>query len=73
MIILPVFAAGEAQNGIDVKDEFKGKNIIFTQKVKRNGEAIEFNDEFGVKHRVDSGLVIGFGAGDITYQLRNES
>ena len=73
LIVLPVFAAGEAQNGINIKDEFKGKNIIFTQKVKRNGEAIEFNDEFGVKHRVDSGLVIGFGAGDITYQLRNES
>lgn len=70
LIILPVFAAGETENGINLKDEFKAHNALFTQKIERNGEAIEFFDDFGVKHKVDKGLIIGFGAGDITYQLR---
>lgn len=43
-----------------------------TQKVAREGEGIVFTDEFGVKNLLDDGLVIGFGAGDITYQLRGD-
>lgn len=70
LVILPVYSAGESDNGIDLKEEFKCLNPIFTQNVTRNGESIEFYDIFGVKHLLNSGLVIGFGAGDITYQLR---
>jgi UDP-N-acetylmuramate--L-alanine ligase len=44
-----------------------------TQKVAREGEGIVFTDEFGVKNLLDDGLVIGFGAGDITYQLRGDA
>lgn len=68
LIVLPIFSAGESDNGIDLKDEFK--SAIFANSVERKDEAIEFFDIFGVRHRLDSGLVIGFGAGDITYQLR---
>ncbi len=71
LVILPVFSAGEASNNIVLKDEFK--KAIFAEKVERKDNSIEFFDSFGVKHRLDSGLVIGFGAGDITYQLRGES
>ena len=44
-----------------------------TTKVSREAEAISFVDEFGVKNLLDDGLVVGFGAGDITYQLRGDA
>ncbi len=71
LIVLPVYAAGEEPFDIDLKREFEG--AIFTNCVERNGNSIEFSDEFGVKRVLNSGLVIGFGAGDISYQLRGES
>lgn len=70
LIILPVFAAGESDNGINLKEEFKDLNPLFSERVFRNDNSVEFYDIFGVKHIVNSGLVIGFGAGDISYQLR---
>ena len=68
LVVLPVYSAGEEPNEIDLKKEFNG--AIFANKVHRNGDYIEFVDEFGVKHILNNGLVIGFGAGDISYQLR---
>ncbi|QCD53077.1 UDP-N-acetylmuramate--L-alanine ligase [Campylobacter sp. RM16192] len=70
LVILPVYGAGETPIDIDLKDEFKEYNPVMTKKVEREGDAIGFIDEFGVKNLLDDGLVIGFGAGDITYQLR---
>ena len=70
LVILPVYAAGESDNGINLKDEFKTLNPLFCERVFKNENAIEFYDNFGVKHIINSGLIIGFGAGDISYQLR---
>lgn len=70
LVILPVYSAGEEPNNIDLKAEFSDKNVIFTDFIQRVGESIEFSDEFGVKHRLDEGIVIGFGAGSISNQLR---
>lgn len=70
LVILPVYSAGEEPNDIDLKAEFSDKNVIFTDFIQRVGESIEFSDEFGVKHRLDEGIVIGFGAGSISNQLR---
>ena len=72
LVILPVYAAGETSIDINLKEEFKRYNPVMTQKVAREGEGIVFTDEFGVKNLLDDGLVIGFGAGDITYQLRGD-
>ena len=73
LVVLPVYAAGEASIDINLKEEFKRYNPVMTQKVAREGESIVFTDEFGVKNLLDDGLVIGFGAGDITYQLRGDA
>ncbi|MGG7049118.1 MULTISPECIES: UDP-N-acetylmuramate--L-alanine ligase [unclassified Campylobacter] len=70
LVILPVYAAGEVPITIDMKSEFKEYNAIFTERVERVEDGIEFTDEFGVKNRLADGLVIGFGAGDISVQLR---
>lgn len=72
IVILPVYSGGEADNGINLKKEFKELRPNFAKRVFNKDGAITFNDKFDVKHRIDEGLVIGFGAGDITYQLRGE-
>ena len=70
LVILPVYAAGENPIEVDMKSEFSEYNPIFTDKVERVEEGIEFTDEFGVKNRLSDGIVVGFGAGDISMQLR---
>ncbi len=70
LVILPVYAAGEAPIEVDMKANFKEYNAIFTDKVERVGDAVEFTDAFGVKNRLNDGIVVGFGAGDISAQLR---
>ena len=70
LVILPVYAAGENPIEVDMKSEFSEYNPIFTDKVDRVEEGIEFIDEFGVKNRLSDGIVVGFGAGDISVQLR---
>lgn len=70
LVILPVYAAGENPIEVDMKSEFSLYNPIFTDKVERVEEGIEFTDEFGVKNRLSDGIVVGFGAGDISVQLR---
>ena len=70
LVILPVYAAGENPIEVDMKSEFGEYNPIFTDKVERVEEGIEFTDEFGVKNRLSDGIVVGFGAGDISVQLR---
>ena len=70
LVILPVYAAGESPIEVDMKSEFSEYNPIFTDKVERVEEGIEFTDEFGVKNRLSDGIVVGFGAGDISVHLR---
>jgi len=70
LVILPIYAAGENPIEVDMKSEFSEYNPIFTDKVERVEEGIEFTDEFGVKNRLSDGIVVGFGAGDISVQLR---
>ena len=70
LVILPVYAAGENPIEVDMKSEFSEYNPIFTDKVERVEEGIEFIDEFGVKNRLSDGIIVGFGAGDISVQLR---
>ncbi len=66
LIIMPVWSAGEEKIDIDFKHEFKRYNPEFIGSVKRVGDFIDLDNS----KKLNSGLVIGFGAGDITYQLR---
>ena len=71
---MPVYSAGEEPNGLDLVAEFSAidgaSSVIFANKIERNGDFIEFSDNFGVRHALKDGLVIGFGAGDISAQMR---
>lgn len=66
LFILPVWSAGEAKRSIDFAHEFARYNPKFLDTVSREGAYLRLGD---TKPQKD-GLIIGFGAGDITYQLR---
>ena len=68
LIILPVWEAGEKRVEIDFKRLFSRYNLDFADKVSVKNGSI-FLEKDGIEE-ITSGLVIGFGAGDITYQLR---
>ena len=55
---------------MDLKAEFS--TATFADKLERKGDFIAFKDSFGVAHILNDGLVIGFGAGDISAQLRGK-
>jgi len=66
LIILPVWESGEEKVDIDFKTYFSKYNPIFTDKIISKNNQIQFNN-----HTISQGLIIGFGAGNITYQLRS--
>ena len=70
LILLPVWRAGEKEVFIDFEKEFARYEPLLADKLKRVGEGIEVLKQEHATLVLDKGLVIGFGAGDITYQLR---
>jgi len=65
LVILPVWSAGETKRDIDFVNLFKRYNPIFADKIITTDKKVVINDK-----TYNKGLIIGFGAGDITYQLR---
>ncbi|MBA1432327.1 MAG: UDP-N-acetylmuramate--L-alanine ligase [Epsilonproteobacteria bacterium] len=73
LIILPVWAAGEAPRNIDFKEKFKDYNLTLADSIKRANNTITVIKDKENLETLDKGLIIGFGAGDITYQIRGVS
>ena len=72
LIILPVWAASEAEQFIDFESEFSRYNLLLIDRLNRIGNAIELIKDDTIIKTIDSGLLVGFGAGDITYQIRGQ-
>ncbi len=70
LIILPVWSAGEASQEIDFKEKFKRYNLTMADNIKRANNSITVIKDKKDLKTLDKGLIIGFGAGDITYQIR---
>jgi len=70
LVVLPVYSAGESDNGVDLQKEFKHLNPLFAKEVERVNSHVEFDDIYSVRHVLDEGIVIAFGAGDISKQIR---
>ncbi|QSZ42121.1 UDP-N-acetylmuramate--L-alanine ligase [Sulfurimonas aquatica] len=70
LIILPVWAAGEAVRDINFEDKFKQYNLTMADKITRANNTITVVKDEKNLETLDRGLIIGFGAGDITYQIR---
>ena len=70
LIILPVWSAGETQREIDFQKHFKDYNLIMADAIKKRDNHIELIKDGKSIQTLNKGLIIGFGAGDITYQMR---
>jgi UDP-N-acetylmuramate--alanine ligase len=72
LVILPVYNIGEKKRDIDFKKHFKKYNPLFADKVQKNSKKIDLVRDKKSFESLDRGLILGLGAGDITYQLRGE-
>ena len=70
LIILPVWSAGEATREIDFEEKFKQYNLTMADKITRANNTITVIKDNKNLETLNKGLIIGFGAGDITYQIR---
>lgn len=70
LVILPVWAAGEEMRAIDFEKEFARYNLIMADALKREGSSINLIKSNQTIKELREGIIVGFGAGDITYQLR---
>ncbi|MEA3373907.1 MAG: UDP-N-acetylmuramate--L-alanine ligase [Campylobacterota bacterium] len=72
LVILPVWAASEKERFIDFEKHFSGYNLQMADYLKRDHDAVNVCQHDEVMETLDEGIIIGFGAGDITYQIRGE-
>ncbi len=71
LAILPIWAAGEVKVDIDLKGAFSRYQPIMAERVTRKDNKVYLLDEKREPIRTyKDGLVVAFGAGDITYQIR---
>jgi len=70
LVILPVWAASEEPRDIDFEGRFERYNLTMSDKLHRAGDTIESIIGDAVVQTYDHDLIVGFGAGDLTYQLR---
>ncbi len=72
LIILPVWAASESPRDIDFEAAFSRYNLTMAECIVREDNTIALMKDDTIIATLDSGVIIGFGAGDITYQIRGE-
>ncbi len=70
LIILPVWSVNEEFKHIDFTKEFANYNTTLADKIKAHNGMIELINNDQVSRTINSGIILGVGAGDITYQLR---
>ncbi len=72
LVILPVYSVGEKKREIDFKKHFGKYRPIFADRIERKEGHIRLLRGRTQVEELENGLIIGLGAGDITYQLRGE-
>jgi UDP-N-acetylmuramate--alanine ligase len=70
LIILPVWTVAEPILDIDFKNEFKDYNLTFIDRINTINGSIDLIQDDKVIDTIETGTILGVGAGDITYQLR---
>ena len=70
LIILPVWRAGEKSQEVDFNALFGHYKPTLASRIQRSGNVLEIYKDERLIEVLKDGIAIGFGAGDITYQLR---
>jgi len=72
LVILPIWSAGEIEIPIDLKGAFSRYSPIMADRVHKSGDCVQVFKDREIFKEYRDGLVVAFGAGDITYQIRGE-
>lgn len=72
LIILPTWGAGEKEIAIDMGKLFERYKPIFADRICKKKSHIELIKNGKILEKIGSGIIVGLGAGDITYQIRGE-
>ena len=72
LIILPVWTVAEQIKDIDFAKEFAHYNTTLATKIVTTKGKIELFQDDEVIRTIEEGIIVGVGAGDITYQLRTK-
>ena len=72
LVILPIWAAGEIEVDIDLKGAFSRYKLLMADSVTREDGVVKVLRDGHVIREYDQHLIVAFGAGDITYQIRGE-
>ncbi len=72
LVILPVWSAGEDVVDINFEAEFSAYNPMMIDRIERDDTHLDLIKDSQKVSTLDQGLIVGFGAGDITYQLRGD-
>ena len=70
LVILPIWSAGEMEMEIDLKGAFSRYSPIMADSIKREDGVVKIIKDGHTIREYDNGLICGFGAGDITDQIR---
>ena len=70
LVILPVYSAGELRREIDFEHNFAHYNLKMADNIKRVNNSIDVIKDDKVLTTLNDTLIVSFGAGDITYQMR---
>ncbi len=70
LVILPVFKVAEEEVFIDFKKHFQKYKPIFADYIQKEQNYLKLLKDKQPLTTLKDGLIIGLGAGDITYQLR---
>ncbi len=73
LIILPVYSAGESEQFIDFEKHFGKYHPIFADMIKNDDNKIKIIKDKKELDSLSEGMILGLGAGDITYMLRGEA
>lgn len=70
LVILPVWTVAEPILDIDFAKEFASYNLTFVDRVEPYTGCLNLIKDNKILKTISAGMVLGVGAGDITYQLR---
>lgn len=72
LVILPIWAAGELEVDIDLKGAFSRYTLHMADHITRKDGVVKVIKEGNIITEYRDNLIVAFGAGDITYQIRGE-
>ncbi len=72
LVILPIWSAGEIEVDIDLKGAFSRYRLHMADRVTRKDGVVQVIKDNNIIQEYREDLIVAFGAGDITYQIRGE-